>query len=321
MYGVLTNEPLRRREGVRSLRLTDAAKYEILYDQPSGEYRKAEAGATGTSTVIAGDSLEVECFPVIRVDDGARREKLRRKTGRYQEELNMRNTRKKIRRIAEANFTEEDVFWTGTYAYPRYDSGMANHLDMLRELEELGCPMEDGDVRRDFKAMLKKLKRRVKAKGADPREVKYLYVIESTKEAPEGDRSPLPPRYHIHALIHAPGLSREEIEECWSAGYSNTKKLDFSSNGISGLCAYLGKQRRCGHRWACSRNCSQPEIKKSYRKISRRRAAQIAADVQHRGREIFEKLYPGYRLEEVSVKYSDFVAGAYIYARMRRRKT
>jgi hypothetical protein len=38
------------------------------------------------------------------------------------------------------------------------------------------------------------------------------------------------------------------------------------------------------------------------------------------GKDILEKLYPEYRLEEVPVvKYSDFVAGAYIYARMRRR--
>lgn len=301
------------------MRLTDAAKYEILYDQPAGEYSRAEVGAIGTATIMPGDSLEIECFPVIKVDDGARREKLRRKTGRHQQELNLRNTRKKIRRIAEANFSEADVFWTGTYAYPRYDIAFANPEDVLREMEELGCPMEDGDVRRDFKAFLKKIKRRVKRMGGDPKEVKYLYVIESTKEPMEGDRSPLPPRYHIHAILHAPGLSRAEIEECWDKGYSNTKKLDFSSNGISGLCAYLGKQRRCSHRWACSRNCKQPEVKKSYRKISCRRAAQIAADVQYRGREILEKLYPGYRLEEVQVKYSEFVAGAYIYARMRRK--
>ena len=56
----------------------------------------------------------------------------------------------------------------------------------------------------------------------------------------------------------------------------------------------------------------------SSRKISRRRAAQIAADVQANAREIFEKIYPGYTLQEAEVKYSDFVAGAYIYARMRR---
>ena len=58
----------------------------------------------------------------------------------------------------------------------------------------------------------------------------------------------------------------------------------------------------------------------SDRKISRRRAAMIARDVQYRGREILEQIYPGYRLESCEVKFSNFVSGAYIYARLRKIK-
>lgn len=56
-------------------------------------------------------------------------------------------------------------------------------------------------------------------------------------------------------------------------------------------------------------------------KISRRRAALIAADVLVNGREIFEEaLFPGFRLvEDVRVTVSDYVAGAYIYAKLRRK--
>ena len=71
-------------------------------------------------------------------------------------------------------------------------------------------------------------------------------------------------------------------------------------------------------RWEHSRNLKKPDERVSDRKIPRRRAALVARDVQANGREIFEKLYPGYRLEEARVRYSDFAAGAYIYARMRR---
>ena len=71
-------------------------------------------------------------------------------------------------------------------------------------------------------------------------------------------------------------------------------------------------------RWARSKNLKEPEVRVSDRKVSRRRAAAIAADVQANAREILEKIYPGYRLEQAEVKYSDFVAGAYIYARLRR---
>lgn len=299
-------------------RFTDASRYEILFDKPSGEYDKRELGGISTTTIRAGESLEVEAFPIVRIDDGAKREKQARKTSRWQEEVNLRNTRKKVRRIAEATFTEEDIFWTGTYSYPRYDPGFANRGEILREMQENGCPEDDSDVRKDFKNFLRAVKRRVKGTGNDPKEVKYLYVIESSHEPKEGEQEPLPAHYHIHALLHAPGLSRADIEAIWQKGYSNSKQLDFSCDGLTGLSKYLTKQRRCVRRWACSRNCRQPEIKKSCRKISRRRAAEIAADVQHRGREIFEGLYPGYRVEEVVVKYSDFIAGAYIYARLRK---
>ena len=299
-------------------RLTEASKYEILYDLPEGTYSQAEVGGISTTTIRAGESLELEVFPIVKIDDGARRERQNRKTSRWQEEVNRNRTRKRVRRICENNFSQEDYFWTGTYDYPRYAPGFANPADILREMQENGCPGDDGDVRRDFKNFLRMLQRRVKQAGHDPKEVRYLYVIESTHEPNEEDMSGLPAHYHIHALIHAPGLNRAGIEACWKKGYSNTKQLDFRSNGIEGLCKYLTKQRRFMRRWACSRNSKQPEEKKSYRKISRRRAAEIAADVQYRGREILEKLYPGYRVEEVTVKYSAFVAGAYIYARMRK---
>ena len=58
----------------------------------------------------------------------------------------------------------------------------------------------------------------------------------------------------------------------------------------------------------------------SDRKVSRRRLALLAEDIMRDGRAILEKLYPGYRVAEPPiVRFSDFVAGAYIYARMRRR--
>lgn len=301
-------------------RMTDAANYEILYDKPEGEYNAAELGGIRTRSIRAGESLEIEAFPIVRIDDGARRERQKRRSSRWQEEINLRNTRKRMRRLAEHNFDERDYLWTGTYTYPTYAPGFGNYEDVLSEMAENGCPEDDKAVRRDMKNFLRRIKRRVKALGGDEKEVKYIYVIESTREPRDGDPRPLPAHYHIHAILHAPGLSREELEKLWNKGYSNTKLLDFSRNGLAALTRYLTKQRRCMRRWEHSRNLREPDERISNRKISRRRAAQIAADVQYRGKEIFESLYPGYRLEEAEVRYSDFVAGAYIYARMRRRR-
>ena len=72
--------------------------------------------------------------------------------------------------------------------------------------------------------------------------------------------------------------------------------------------------------WSGSKNLIRPEVKTSDARISRRRAAQIAADVRANAPEIFAKVYPDYRLVDwPKVETSDFVAGGYIYAKLRRR--
>ena len=68
-----------------------------------------------------------------------------------------------------------------------------------------------------------------------------------------------------------------------------------------------------------SRNLKIVQPRISDRKVSRRRLSKLAANVMSDGRDILEEIYKGYQLAEVRVTYSDFVAGAYVYARMRRR--
>ena len=45
----------------------------------------------------------------------------------------------------------------------------------------------------------------------------------------------------------------------------------------------------------------------------------LAEDIRQQGARILEGAYPGYRLVEVQVRYSAFVTGAYIEARMARK--
>lgn len=176
-------------------------------------------------------------------------------------------------------------------------------------------------------------------------EIKWLLKIEEGKNPPaEG----LPPKYHVHAIIEAEGLTREMIEGAWigkntssdtaspchlpikgkaisteknnSRGLTRCERLRLRDDGAARLANYLCKQKWTGWCFSHSRNLKVPEPRISDRKISRRRLSMIAADVMKNGRGIFEALYPGYRVVELpEVRFSDFVAGAYIYARMRRR--
>ena len=301
------------------MKLKDAAKYEILYDLPKGEYQDREVGAIRTKTIRSGDTLEVEAFPLIRIGAGARAERERRKSTPAQQRLNLANARKRVTRLIETNFGKDDYAVHFTFDYGAYDFGHENKDDYIARMMRSGLPLTEAEVRKEIKNYFRRLKREIRKCGGDEKELKYLYVIESGKEPQPDDPNPVPVKYHIHAVISAPGVARETVERIWQKGYVNADRLNTKMNGLQALSRYITKSNKFSRRWAHSRNLKEPEITVSDRKISRRRAALIAMDVMQFGKEIFEKLYPGYRLqEEPVVKFSEFVPGAYIYARMRR---
>lgn len=301
---------------------TDASKYEILYDLPQGEYSATEVGGIRTRTIRAGESLEVEAFPITSLGHEARQEAKRRSSSPAQEKLNLERCRKCVRRLLETNFQAGDLVLGLTYDYGFVNRGFENLDDVRAEWKRLGFPEDEEDAARDFRNFIRRVKNRVRRNGGDAKDFKYVYVVESTCEPNEDEVNPLPAHYHCHMVISCMGvLSIADINELWPFGYANAKPLDFRFNGLEGLSKYIIKQpgrKKHYHKYCASKNLKKPDERVSDRKISRRRAAQIAADVQANGREILEKIYPGYVLEDCRVKYSDFVAGAYIYARLRR---
>lgn len=301
------------------MKLTDAARYEILYDLPKGEFNEKEVGAIRTKTIRSGDTLEIEAFPLIRISTEAKRERERRKSSQAQQRLNLNNARKRVCRLIETNFGAKDYAVHFTFDYGMYHAGHENKEEYISRMLKSGMPLTEHEARKEVKNYLRRLKREMARSGTDGKELKYLYVIESGKEPAPDDPNPMPTKYHIHAVISAPGLTREVIESLWQKGYVNADRLNLSHNGLQALSRYITKSNKFSRRWAHSRNLKEPTITVSDRKISKRRAAAMAMDVMQFGREIFEKLYPGYKLQEdAAVKFSDFVPGAYIYARMRR---
>ena len=171
---------------------TDVSRYEILYDLPQGEYSDREVGGTSTRTIRAGDSLEVECFPIIHVNQDAKREARRRSSTKAQENLNLKNTRKHIRRLMEKNFTSKDFVLHNTFDYGFIDRAAANMRDELKAWEESGFPMNDDDARRIMKNFIARIRRLIKRRGGDPAAFKYIYVIETTKEPRDDDFNAMP---------------------------------------------------------------------------------------------------------------------------------
>ena len=134
-------------------------------------------------------------------------------------------------------------------------------------------------------------------------------------------------------------LTRDEIEQLWqdmpfASGRVRCDRLQPDKNsGLSAVAQYLVKQekgetlitekgaRKNQHRYAGSKNLKKPEPTVADHKISKRRVQRLATDVRANAKDIFESLYPGYRLcEEPTVRTSDYVEGAYIYAKMIRKE-
>lgn len=304
------------------MRTADTARYEILFDLQEGQIDQKAIGAIKTRTIRAGDSIEIEAFPVTRITEAAKREKRKRQSSKAQQQLNLSNTRKRVRRLLETNFHEGDIALHLTFDYGIVDRSSCNLLDVREEMREAGYPMDDDDARRILRNFIKRLRRLIAKRGGKGADLKYLYVMETTKEPEIDDTNALPARYHFHMVLsHEPGsIGIHDMQALWPWGYTKAEPLDFRFNGLEGLAAYITKQRKCVKRWAHSQNLREPIETISHRKISKAKAAKIAGDVSMNGREILEKLYPGYAFEKCDVRYSDFVAGAYIYARLRKRK-
>lgn len=304
--------------------------YEILYDLPKGEYSEAGVGGIRTKTIRAGDVIEVECYPLVRLGFTAR-EEIRRRTQRpCQAALNRKNAEKRMRRLIDANFTDSDYVVTLTWDYGMIDRWTMPYAEAMARWETLGLPMDEDDARRAMTNWLRRVRWAMRRAGRDPAELKYLYVLESTREPRDEDPTPMPPRFHFHAVIRAPGISRDALKVLWPAGDVHVDRFSTRDDGAARLAKYIAKSHgleridgsgRRLRRWGHSKNLRAPVETISDRKVSRRRAALVARDVAAFGREIFETVYPGYRLlAEPTVRYSDFVPGAYIYARLRRRE-
>ncbi len=271
----------------------DLRGWELLCDQqPNEEALTAMQKMRGfyrTRTYRSGDLLEVEVYPVIprRII----REALEKKgeTREAQRRLNQRNAEKKFRRLVERNFGEGDYYFTGTIE--------GEELPTLEKVQKI----------------IQNFLRRVnwKRKRAGLENAKYVYVIEGWEE---GSRQK---RLHVHLIIDG-GIDRKELKEMWSHGRTKCEELDPKAyGGLSALAQYLTKDPRGRKRWSASKNLKGPLIAVAERKVSSRTAHRISEDTAGRAAAL-EKLYPGYAHENTEVRTNPFIAGAYIYAVMRR---
>lgn len=253
------------------------------YDQPEARHEKRVAGYR-VKEVYYGDRVDIEIYPYWQRKPRCKAKKLK-ESRRASKNQNAKDSRKMFVRLVENNFGAGDLHVTLTYE---------------------GKNPEETAARRDTQNMIRRWQAARRRKGM--RNGKYMYVIEAGEK-----------RTHIHIILES-GLSRDEVESMWKNGYCNADRVRAIDGSIRSLAEYLAKDPKGKKRWGASRGLKKPQVKIYDRKVTRKRAREMAADEEGFA-DALKKLYPEYRAITINPpKYSEYVAGVYLCAEMRRMK-
>lgn len=269
-------------------------KYAILCDQvPNEEHLSMMEKMRGiyyrTKTIKSGTLLEVEAYPLLPkgVSKAIRKMEVSKEAIAAHNQI---TAEKRIVRLVETNFTEEDWYFTATIE--------GDKLPTLDEMQKM------------VGNFIGRINYRRKKKGLG--NAKYIYVIEGYEE---GSRQT---RLHFHMIIDG-GLSRDELREIWGKGRVKCDELDPKSyNGLINLAKYMVKDPRGRKRWVPSKNLKQPIVTIADRKIRSSAARRIAQSTAEAAAAL-EKIYPGYEHVGTEVKTNPYIPGCYIYAVMRKK--
>ena len=267
--------------------------YEFLFDKPGqiGErafeaLHHADVMKYRAKTIKSGNIVECEIYPIWNTRGQAAKAK-KATTRQAQKNLNEKNAKKNLIRKINTNFTESDLCITLTYK---------------------GQVPDEAQARKDIQNYIRRVKAYRKKNGMD--DLKYIYVIEF--ENGEGWKKT---RVHHHVIMS--GMDRDAAERLWTNGWANTRRLQPDEYGLEALARYIAKDPKGKKRWSASRNLKEPKVTTADTKFTKRMAERLAEDFETDGPQIFAKLFPDCVLNDCAIFRSDFVAGAYVYAKMR----
>jgi len=247
------------------------------------------------------EHLEVDIYQITEahLNRKGKRSKKRKESLPKQKNLNEKMAKRKIRQMANSNFTQNDIMATYTY---------------LKKIE----PKTLEEALEDRRKLIERLKYHMDKLGI---ELKYIAVTEygGTEEEPSN--------IHHHIILNK-GLDRDKIEDLWSTGRgkkrkklgtANTKRLQLDEAGLAKIAGYIVKKPEGKKRWTTSQNLERPESRCNDHKYSRR---DIIKASLYQDRESIYKKYPGYEPIDYdngfNAVYNEYT-GWSIYLRLRRK--
>lgn len=186
-------------------------------------------------TIQSGNIVEVEIYPEFSKADLKKHKEIKRRSSKAQKNLNDRNSKKKLQRLINTNFTENDIWATLTY-------------------DSKNLPKTMNEALKNMQGYIRKLNR-IRKKEGKPN-AKYIYITEHSST-----------RCHHHLIISG-DMNMDDIEYEWSKGIrNNTRRIYEDDDGLDKLANYMTKDSRTEKykkRWNQSRNLAKPEIRKDH---------------------------------------------------------
>lgn len=281
----------------------DAADIQDTQEEQIERWRDKRFTRYRVKTIRSGPMLECEIYPVTPPTPGRKRAKKQNNSRSVQRNLNDKNAQKHVNRLVQVNFKKDDLWLTYTYD----DDRLPDNLQQAKK---------------DMQNQVRRMKHYMKKHGLG--ELKYIYVTEYRSATGRAKK-----RVHHHMISDFP--DREKAEELWSKGRANSRRLKPNDKNLEEIGSYIAKDKTArknkqkqeeeravtSKSYTPSRNLKQPTVTIADSKVTRRRAQKIADD-PNMAHEIFEKLYKDYKYCDMQVRYSPYMAGAYIYVQMRR---
>lgn len=275
----------------------------------------------------SGPLLEIDFFPVF--EDGRRlpvRPPKTKRSTKEQAEYNRRQAEKKIVRLVNANFGEDDYFMHPTYEPAKAPQSekearrdIVNYLRRVKtrrasELRKINKALAavkthvlNCRTMRFCQATLAELKKK-RRKLEEP--LKYVYVIEKQtyKTGIYAGRN----NWHFHLFITG-GLSDKMLESMWTNGLrTNANNFQPEKFGPEAAAKYMAKDPQGSKRFVCSHNLKKPSTPPPKDgKISRRGVEKLAKE-RVDDREYWEKRYKGYRFIKCYARHNNYNGHWYV---------
>lgn len=268
----------------------------------------------------SGKLLEADFYPVTRDGRQLGRGPQNKKSTAEQEKYNKLQAQKKVIRLVNANFGNDDVLMTLTYV-PEND--VDSDKQAKREISNF--------IRRVKTYRSQKVREYQKLLKADPKNkryrknlrkaeapLKYLYAVEETvyqRGLKKGKK-----RYHFHLFLSGCGDGdRDGYENLWH-GRTNADRYRPETFGPEAAAKYISKHSKKDNektdsgkvkKYVCSRNLRKPEQKIKDDKITKRKV-ELMAKKHLEDSAYWESKYKGYKFIRCYARWNEFNLNWYV---------